>query len=174
MSLPVGPLVSPREAVRPPHEPLHGQTTSLVPLEAGHAAGLFRGLGGPENYARWTYMLTGGFPTLADCQREIDEWSRDTSSDRLYYTVLSGPASSPRSEPVGIMCYLAVVPPHRRLEIGGVILARRCSGRGRQPRRFIPAHQACVEGPGLPARRVEGQQVERGELEGRREAGVHV
>ncbi|KAG8406791.1 hypothetical protein J3458_021120 [Metarhizium acridum] len=67
-------------------------------------------------------MLTGGFPTLADCQREIDEWSRDTSSDRLYYTVLSGPASSPRSEPVGIMCYLAVVPPHRRLEIGGVIL----------------------------------------------------
>lgn len=126
MSLPVGPLVSPREAMRPTHEALHGQTTSLVPLEAGHAAGLYKNLGGPENHARWTYMLTGGFDTLAECQRDIEAWSGDTAPDRLYYAVLSGPAASgarePEPEPEGIMCYLAVEPGHRRLEIGGVVL----------------------------------------------------
>lgn len=68
-------------------------------------------------------MLTGGFATLSDCEEAITEWSQDTSSDRLYYTVLSGPASSPASEPVGMMCYLAIVPSHRRLEIGSVILS---------------------------------------------------
>ncbi|OAA36618.1 Acyl-CoA N-acyltransferase [Metarhizium rileyi] len=122
MSLPVGPLVSSREAIHPRHVSLHGETTSLVPLEPSHATGLFKHLGGPENHARWTYMLTNGFPTLADCQADIDHWSRDTSSDRLYYTVLSGPASRASSEPVGMMCYLAIVPCHRRLEIGSVIL----------------------------------------------------
>lgn len=123
MSLPVGPVVSPREAEQPPHNPLHGQTTSLVPLEPSHAASLFKHLGGPENFPRWTYMLTGGFATLADCEEAITEWSQDTSSDRRYYTVLSGPASDPASEPVGMMCYLAIVPSHRRIEIGSVILS---------------------------------------------------
>lgn len=68
-------------------------------------------------------MLTSGFPTLSDCERDIALWSQDNLSDRLYYTVLSGPASDPASEPVGMMCYLAIVPLHRRLEIGSVILS---------------------------------------------------
>jgi RimJ/RimL family protein N-acetyltransferase len=68
-------------------------------------------------------MFTSGFPTLADCERDIGEWCQDKSQERLYYTVLSGAASDPRSEPVGMMCYLAIVPSHRRLEIGSVILS---------------------------------------------------
>ncbi|KAK2592664.1 hypothetical protein QQS21_009631 [Conoideocrella luteorostrata] len=121
--LPVGPLVSNKEAAEPPHSALHGKYTSLVPLCPSHAPSLYKHLGGPENFYRWTYMLTSGFPSLSDCQSDITDWSQDDSKDRLYYTVLSGPAADPSSEAVGMMCYLGVTPAHRRIEIGSVILS---------------------------------------------------
>lgn len=121
--LPVGPLASQREAIPPPHTALHGKHTSVVPLSPAHTASLYKHLGGEENSWRWTYMYSPGFPSLQACEADIALWSRD--SQRTNYAVLTGPASDPASEAAGILCYLAIVPEHRRLEIGSVILSER-------------------------------------------------
>jgi RimJ/RimL family protein N-acetyltransferase len=66
-------------------------------------------------------MLSAGYPTYPAFQEAIEAWSQSTES--IYYAVLSGPDPSAAStEAVGIVGYLAVVPPMRRLEIGHVIL----------------------------------------------------
>lgn len=120
MELPVGPLISTDPAQSPPHTALHGRHTSLVPLRPEHSASIFKHLGGEDNFWRWTYMLTGGFPSAEHCDKEIAEWS--ASKDPLYYAVMSGPESDPASEPAGLMAYLNIVPGQRRIEVGCIIL----------------------------------------------------
>ncbi|KPM38990.1 hypothetical protein AK830_g7528 [Neonectria ditissima] len=120
MDLPVGPLVPPKSAPWPSRTSLHGRYISLVPLQPTHAPALFKHLGGEANGHRWTYMLSGPFLDPEQWQQTVDAWT--TSTDPFFFTVLSGPESDPTSEPVGMMSYLSIVPGHRRIELGSVIL----------------------------------------------------
>ncbi|KND89232.1 Uncharacterized protein TOPH_06132 [Tolypocladium ophioglossoides CBS 100239] len=117
MDLPVGPPVPPKEAVSPSRTPLPGRSVSLVPLTPDHAPALWRHLGGDANRWRWTYMLGAGFPTYPSCEEAIATWS--ASRDPLFYAVVVS------GEALGLMSYMSVVPAHRRIEIGSVILGER-------------------------------------------------
>ncbi|RFU76583.1 acyl- n-acyltransferase [Trichoderma arundinaceum] len=121
MDASLGPLVVTTEpALLPPRTPLHGRFTSVVPLRPEHWPAIYKHLGGEENAWRWKYMMIEGLPNEEVCETTIKAWS--ASEDPIYYAVLSGPASDPASEPAGILSYLAIVPNHRRIEIGSVIL----------------------------------------------------
>ncbi|KAK7431616.1 hypothetical protein QQZ08_001834 [Neonectria magnoliae] len=120
MDLPVGLLVPPKSAPRPSRVSLHGRYISLVPLQPTHAPALYKHLGGEENSHRWTYMFGGPFLDPKEWQDTVDAWANST--DPFYFTVLSGPESDPTSEPVGMMAYLSIVPDHRRIELGCIIL----------------------------------------------------
>ncbi|KAM5354123.1 hypothetical protein ACJ41O_000773 [Fusarium nematophilum] len=117
---PVGPISPPGSASPPARISLDGQYTSLLPLEPSHAGALFEHLGGSENGHRWAYMFGGPYLDRKEWAETIESWSR--GANPVFYTVLSGPQVDPRSEPVGQMSYLNIVPSHRRIEIGSVIL----------------------------------------------------
>ncbi|KAK1529710.1 acetyltransferase [Colletotrichum paranaense] len=122
MDPPVGPLVASADpATAPSHTPLHGRYTSVVPLQPSHAQAIFKHLGREENAWRWTYLFNEPFLEIEECEAAFEEWS--VSKDPLYFTVLSGPASDPSSEPVGVMAYLSIVPAHRRIEIGCIVFS---------------------------------------------------
>ncbi|KAK4061899.1 hypothetical protein Trihar35433_9499 [Trichoderma harzianum] len=91
------PVASAEPALLPPRTPLHGRYTSVVPLQPEHWRAIYKHLGGEENAWRWKYMPLEGLLT------------EEASSD-------------PASEPAGILSYLSIVPNHRRIEIGWVIL----------------------------------------------------
>ncbi|KAH6604385.1 acetyltransferase [Trichoderma cornu-damae] len=114
------PVVSAEPALLPPRTPLHGRYTSVVLLRPEHWRGIYKHLGGTENAWRWKYMPIEGFPSEEVCEATVEEWT--ASGDPVFYAVLSGPASDPASEPAGILSYLSIVPDHRRIEIGWVIL----------------------------------------------------
>ncbi|EHK17216.1 uncharacterized protein TRIVIDRAFT_66166 [Trichoderma virens Gv29-8] len=114
------PVASAEPALLPPRTPLHGSYTSVVPLQPEHWRAIYKHLGGEENAWRWKYMPLEGLLTEEACEATIKAWC--ASEDPLYYAVLSGPASDPASEPAGILSYLSIVPNHRRIEIGWVIL----------------------------------------------------
>lgn len=119
MTQPIGPEVSTTPATIPPREPIHGQYLSLVPLEPSHAENLFLHLGGADHAAGWTYMFGGPYLDEAEWKSTVEGWC--TQKDPLAFTVLTGPASDPTSEPIGLMSYMNIVPDHRRLEIGSII-----------------------------------------------------
>ncbi|TFB00636.1 Uncharacterized protein CCMA1212_007434 [Trichoderma ghanense] len=114
------PVVSAEPALVPPRTPLHGRYSAVVPLQPEHWRALYKHLGGGENAWRWKYMPIEGLPSEEACETTIKAWS--ASKDPLFYAVLSGPASDAASEPAGILSYLSIVPDHRRIEIGWVIL----------------------------------------------------
>ncbi|ODA76452.1 hypothetical protein RJ55_07721 [Drechmeria coniospora] len=123
---PLGPPVPPGEAVYPPHARVDGKFVSLVPLSTLHAPALYEHLGGEDNMWRWTYMLSAGWPDRQACDGSVATWS--VSRDPQFYAVVktaNGPAAADEEttgEAVGIMSFLSVVPSHRRIEIGSVIL----------------------------------------------------
>ncbi|KAF3809589.1 hypothetical protein GCG54_00012875 [Colletotrichum gloeosporioides] len=120
----VGPKVSPdgpAEAL--PRDPLHGRYTALVPLQPSHAKALFKHVGGEENAHLWTYLFPDPYLEYAEFEADVKKWS--ASKDPLYFTVLSGPASDPSSEPVGFMTYMSIVPAHRRIEIGSICFSQK-------------------------------------------------
>jgi RimJ/RimL family protein N-acetyltransferase len=120
MDTSLGPLAASVEpALLPPRTPLHGRYTSVIPLHPQHWRAIYRHLGGEENAWRWKYLPLEGFLTEEICEATITAWS--ATKDPMYYAVLSGPASDPASEPAGIVSYQAIVPSHRRIEIGWVI-----------------------------------------------------
>lgn len=121
MDFPVGQPAPTEAASLPPRMPLHGQYTSLIPLDPSHASSLYKHLGGEERAYLWTYMFSSGFKDLGDCEASIRKSSE--SNDPCFFTVLTGPASDPASEPAGHMSYLNIVPDHLRIEIGSVILS---------------------------------------------------
>ncbi|OAA48798.1 Acyl-CoA N-acyltransferase [Cordyceps fumosorosea ARSEF 2679] len=120
MEQPVGELVSTKRAQLPTGVDLCGRYTGLRRLDPSHAPSLYKHLGGEDNFWRWTYMMTSGFPTAESCAQSIAAWS--AQQDPFFYAVYSGPLSDPASEPVGMMSLMAAVPDHRRVEIGSVIL----------------------------------------------------
>ncbi|KAH8807514.1 acyl-CoA N-acyltransferase [Xylogone sp. PMI_703] len=120
MERPVGPPAPTTPAMAPSRSPLHGQYTSLIPLQPEHSKSIFQHLGGEHNSHHWTYMFYSGFSDQEQCRDLIQQWSE--SSDPLYFAVLSGPETDPASEPAGLVSYLSIVPGHRRIEMGHIIL----------------------------------------------------
>lgn len=52
----------------------------------------------------------------------VERWTSRGGADPQYFAVLSGPAdSSTPVEAVGVICYAAVFPEHRRLEVAWVV-----------------------------------------------------
>ncbi|KAM0666069.1 hypothetical protein ACQRIT_004766 [Beauveria bassiana] len=123
MDQPVGPLVSTESAKLPPGIELRGQFTGLRRLDPSHATSLFKHLGGKENFWRWTYMMTSGFPSMGSCTEAIREWAE--KQDAFFYSVYDRSLSDSASEPAGMVSYMAAVPDHRRIEIGSVILGEK-------------------------------------------------
>ena len=121
MDIPAGAPAPPTPAERPAHAPLHGRYTSILPVSTTHADSFYRNLGGEENYHRWQYMTVGGLPDLKATEERVRGWTE--SSDPLMFTVLSGPASDPASEPAGALSYYNIVPDHLRIEIGFIIMS---------------------------------------------------
>lgn len=120
MAPPLGDLVPAKAVVHPPHEAIHGKYCSLVPLSESHAESLYRHLAGPDNIPTWDYMSIECAQSLEDFKKVVVQWL--VSKDPQYYVVLAHPASEPAAEPVGIMSFLSIVPEHRRIEIGWVVL----------------------------------------------------
>ena len=123
MSQTLGPLMPPGTASRPSKVALHGRYTSVVPLELYHLESLYEEIGGPESEPLWTYMLSDKPNSVQQFKEMITEWS--SCSDPFYYVVLSGPAADVSSKALGIMTFLNIVPDHRRIETGGIILGPR-------------------------------------------------
>src|SRR5687767_11355588 len=118
MSLPIGPDSPPGTAVSPPRTPIIGQHSTLEPLSPSHAASLFSHIAGPTNTDIWTYLPLPNPPDLATFEQHFSQWS--ASSDPLHFAVTRGTEGD--KEILGMLAYLSIVPEHRRLEIGWVVL----------------------------------------------------
>lgn len=116
---PVGPITPSGTASAPSRASLDGRYTSLIPLEPSHADPSWKHLGGEENGHLWTYMFGGPYLDQQQWRDAVEGFSK--TEDPFFYTVLSGPRDDPKSEPVGQMSYLNIVPSHRRIEIGSII-----------------------------------------------------
>lgn len=126
MELPVGPLVSTTPAAFPSRQSLNGKYTAIVPLQKDHSDVLFKHLGGAENGDRWTYMLGGPFAEIEQWKPVVGNWCE--VQDTIFFSIFSRPIDDPESEPAGMISYLNIVPSHRRIEIGSVILGEELKG----------------------------------------------
>lgn len=121
--VPPGDVVPDTTIPAPPHTPIHGTYTSLLPLRDDHAADLFTHLGGPSNAAIWTFLPVAAPLTADDMASIVGKWA--ASQDLLYYAIMSGPTRDEqgvgKTEAVGVICYHAIFPEHRRLEIAWVV-----------------------------------------------------
>lgn len=121
MDRPIGPESPPGAAVAPPRTPITGRYSSLEPLEPSHMPSLFSNIAGPSNEDLWTYLPTTSPPDIGAFEREFSQWS--ASTDPLYYAVVAGEGGA--KEVLGMMSYLSIVPEHRRLEIGWIVLGEK-------------------------------------------------
>ena len=101
----------------PEYIQLNGQFVTLKPIvPARDADALYSGSHGtPEKEAIWNYMLYGPF----DSPSAMQDWMETDmvgKPDPLTWTVFENASQSP----VGIVALLAIVPNHRRAEIGHV------------------------------------------------------
>lgn len=116
--VPPGDAVAHATVPYPPSTPLRGKHTSLVPLTTDHTDSLFKHLGGPSNAAIWTFLPVPA-PQTREAMAAIIEKFTSTTQDPQYFAVLS--SSDTDAEAVGIICYMAVIPEHRRLEVAWVV-----------------------------------------------------
>jgi len=114
-SLPVGETVEIRAAEAPSAAPMEGRFVRLVPVEPGHATALFAASHGDEVIeAMWTYMPYGPF---AD-EDQMRTWLQGIagSDDPRFFTVID----LATGDPVGVVSYLNIVAPDRRIELGHI------------------------------------------------------
>lgn len=106
----------------PPPTPLHGRHTSLVPLAGRHADSLFTHLGGPSNAAIWTFLPVPA-PQSLEAMTELIHQFTSAPQDSQYFAVLASSSAdgSPEGDALGIICYMAIVPEHRRIEVAWVV-----------------------------------------------------
>ncbi|KAH8174747.1 acetyltransferase (GNAT) domain-containing protein [Sarocladium implicatum] len=123
MAYPIGPDTPPGAAVAPSRTPMHGRHVSLVPASPLHATSLFQELCGPDRAETWTYMPIPCPDDESVLARALESFS--TSADPLYFVVLHREdAEKPVEEQraLGIATFMSIVPEHRRIEIGWIIL----------------------------------------------------
>lgn len=121
MDQPVGSVTPPGAAVKPPRTTITGRFGSLEPLDPSHVPSLAKHIAGPSHDALWTYMLTTCPPDMGTFEKRCSQWS--ASSDPLFFAVVAGKKED--REALGMMSYLSIVPEHRRVEIGSVILSEK-------------------------------------------------
>ena len=112
---PDGLLAGDRTVPFPPHTPIPGSHVSLMPMSPAYSASLFANLGGPSNAHLWTYIPRGHIPDQAACDALVADFSQ--SRDMQHYAITNA-----NGEALGTLAYMSIVPEHRRLEIGCVIL----------------------------------------------------
>lgn len=119
---PPGLPVTDRDVRFPPHSSIPGKYTSLQPLSLSHSYSLFSHLGSDANARLWTYMPQQ--PPADQTSFDAHITALSASRDPQYYTVVVPGSESDETAgtPLGIMSLLSIVPEHRRLEIGWVIL----------------------------------------------------
>lgn len=98
------------------HSPMLGTYTSLQPLSPSHSPSLFKHIGGSLNAHIWTYLPIYPPADQDSCDALVSKWS--ALRDPQYYAVV--PAGS--DDALGVMTFLNIVPEHRRLEIGSLVL----------------------------------------------------
>ena len=114
-SLPVGETVEIRAADPPSTAPMEGRFVRLVPVESGHATALFEASQGDETTeAMWTYMPYGPFADEAQMRSWLEGIAG--SDDPRFFTVID----LATGDPVGVVSYLNIVAPDRRIELGHI------------------------------------------------------
>lgn len=114
-SLPVGETVEIRSADAPSTAPMEGRFVRLVPVEPSHATALFAGSHGDEaSEALWTYLPYGPFVD----EDQMRSWLEGIagSDDPRFFTVID----LATGDPVGVVSYLNIVAPDRRIELGHI------------------------------------------------------
>lgn len=118
---PLGPPVAdPTPAPRPSRITLPGRTVTLEPLQASHAEELFPHIGGQERGWLWDYMLSGPPLTVAELQTFIAGFEKSESSILWAIRVHSQQDVS-KSQLMGYIGLLNIVPAHRSIEVGHVM-----------------------------------------------------
>ncbi|KAI6778269.1 uncharacterized protein J7T54_004176 [Emericellopsis cladophorae] len=121
LPIPPGDRVPSREVPFPPHAPIKGSYAHLVPLHLDHTASLFKHIGGQDNATLWTFIPLEPplIPPLTETDAEalVRKWT--ASKDPQYYAVLDE-----KGEALGVLSYLNIVPTHRRIEIGWIVLGK--------------------------------------------------
>ena len=114
-SLPVGETVEIRDADAPSTSPMDGRFVRLVPVEPGHATVLFPASHGDETTeAMWTYLSYGPFADEAQMRSWLEGIAG--SDDPRFFTVID----LATGDPVGVVSYLNIVGPDRRIELGHI------------------------------------------------------
>jgi RimJ/RimL family protein N-acetyltransferase len=114
-SLPVGATVEILDADAPSTAPMDGRFVRLVPVEPSHAAALFAASHGDETTeAMWTYLSYGPFADEAQMRSWLEGIAR--SEDPRFFTVIDRSTG----DPVGVVSYLNIVAPDRRIELGHI------------------------------------------------------
>jgi RimJ/RimL family protein N-acetyltransferase len=138
---PEGPLVSTTPALSPSQTSILGnslpptcvQSVTLVPLSESHTKDLYANLGGPQNAHLYRYIPGGPHSDLASFTEHI----KVLISGGLFFpfTIFKHDSThltnqSPEGNDVkrlgraiGIICLMAIVPEHRRIEIGHVVFS---------------------------------------------------
>lgn len=99
--------------------PINGRYTTLTALEQSDAAPLYPHLGGEQNADLWTWIPESGMPDQAACDARVGTWL--SADDFHVFTISTGPASDPASEPAGIAAFIGLVPEHLRIEVGCIV-----------------------------------------------------
>ena len=114
-SLPVGETVEIRAAAAPSSAPMEGRFVRLVPVEPSHATALFEASHGDEaTEAMWTYLSYGPFADEAQMRSWLEGIAG--SDDPRFFTVID----LATGDPVGVVSYLNIVGPDRRIELGHI------------------------------------------------------
>lgn len=114
--LPVGAPVAEGAAVLPQRMAVNGRFISLRPLAPEQDAAALYAIshGSADAEAIWTYMGYGPFADVAAMRQWLDQQA--LASDPLFFTVIDHESG----RPLGMVSYLAIVPTHRRVEVGHI------------------------------------------------------
>jgi RimJ/RimL family protein N-acetyltransferase len=100
-----------------PIETLPGQYVTLEPLNtAKHGAALWDSLRGPQNDDLWLYLADGPYAAREDFDQALEKIAL-SRLDPLFFAIVDN--ASRRA--LGRASYLRIEPPHRCLEVGGIL-----------------------------------------------------
>ncbi len=113
---PVGVEVPPSIETSPKRQVFEGEYVALFPLNAERDVhDLFEGSNGTEEKERlWTYLGYGPFADASEMQPWLAQ--QEKSTDPLFFSVLD----KRMNRRVGMVSFLNIVPPMRRLELGHI------------------------------------------------------
>ena len=97
---------------------IEGQYITIEPLSDGHADGLIKALGGPQNDPLWTYIPMGPFPDAASLMAGF-AYARDQLGWATHVFL------DPKTGSIeGTSSYMRIRPEHGSAEIGCVMFSR--------------------------------------------------